>query len=252
MLPSVCSASLFFNKEMQRGLWPELIPDLQGISATSELPRRLLSWFQVTPPCGLAALLLTCSVLGDTEENMLFYHSSVFVRLMCCLVCRAAELWSAGGVENKEGPGSIWTSQPVLCAGELPRAFEGCPENWCQMRVTWEVGQVYEICIEVYSSFSENVFLSSGDWWIDLNSQTGTNCTAPGGKPHPAGHPCAKSTRHSQNENSEAYKFAVFSPSDQAVLFAILELRLCLRSAALLPVRAALGMLTKRQRVLRM
>lgn len=186
MLPSVCSTSLFFNKETQRDLWPELIPDLQGISATSELPRRLLSWFQVTPPCGLAALLLTCSVLGDTEENMLFYHSSVFVRLMCCLVCRAAELWSAGGVENKEGPGSIWTSQPVLCAGELPRAFEGCLENWCQMRVTWEVGQVHEICIEVYSSFSEKSLPFLG-WlmdWFRLSNWNQLYC--PGRKATPS------------------------------------------------------------------
>lgn len=93
---------------------------LRGIPACSKLPRCLLSWFQVTPPCRLAGLLLSCSVRRSTTENTVFYHSSVFVRLMCCLVCRAAELWRAWGTENKEGwrytqrpacPVCRWTAQ---------------------------------------------------------------------------------------------------------------------------------------------
>lgn len=132
-------------------LRPDLILGLQ-VFRRFQLPWRLLSWFQVTPP--------------ETRRSL----SLLYLSGWCAVWC--AELLTV----NCEAPGgadAVWTGQR---AGELPEAALDCPENWCQMRVTAEVKRGHEICIEMCSSSSQTAFeiLFSSDWWIDLDSQTGT------------------------------------------------------------------------------
>ena len=158
------------SKVEQRSLWPDLILRPAGVSGDFELPWWLLSWFQVR--------LLRSVSRGPRRNHGKRKHGVLPVAGICrgALVCRAAELWSARGTENK---GRTEPARLVLCAGGLPRAFVDRSENWCQMRVTSR--RLHEICIEMYSSLSRAVFeiLCSGDWWIDLDSLTGTNWTCP-------------------------------------------------------------------------
>lgn len=191
---------------------------VQGISAGCKLPWCLLSWFQVTPPCGLAGLLLSSSVWRNTAENMVFSQSSVFVKLMRCLVCRAVELWSARGIENKETLAVCEPASPSCVQVNCPRPLWTARTidvkwEWLQSLVRW---LKYEICIEMHSSLSQTVFeiLFSGDWWIDLDSQTRTNCAAPCEKTTPNRHSLC---RNHQNDDKQAFQFAILFPSDQAM-----------------------------------
>lgn len=122
---------------------------VQGISTGYKLPWWLLSWSQVTPPWGLAGLLLSFSVQRNTAENMVFSQSSVFVKLMCCLVCRAAELWSARGIENKEGL-TVYEPASLSCVQV------NCPRPlWTAQRidVKWEWLQRLVRCMKYVSRF---------------------------------------------------------------------------------------------------
>lgn len=212
MICSLVSITLLYcislcKEEMEeRDLSPDLILDLQvhgGLSACYKLPRCLLSWFQVTPPGCLAGLLLTL-----TQRTWCFI-TLLYLSSWCAVWC--AELLKC------EAPGAFgikkdwWYMHRPACQVDCPRPL------WAAQRIDVKIEWLQRLvhcmkyilrCIPAQVKLSLKYFY---DWWIDTDSQSGTNWTPPWGKKntHPTNIKGAKSSKYNQGDNNQAFQFAV-------------------------------------------
>lgn len=178
-----------FPHKAESGFSPDLIPDLQVYGGFQRALSSHDASFHDSRWLHHVVLQACCSLAACEEalQRTQCFITPLYLSGWCAVWCAELLNCEEPGAQRIKKDDGIRSGRPVLCAGELPKAFEGCTENWCQMRVTSEVGQVHEICIKMYSSLSQTVFeiLFLTDWWIDFDSQSGTNCTAPKGDATP-------------------------------------------------------------------